>query len=183
MKIVQAGSLLLGVLVAVFIVGGMVVPSLWQVSRSTIVAKSPEAIYPYLASLKKWEQWSVWTKEKDPTLQYTYEGPEMGVGARQQWTSEKMGNGWLEITEAHPETGLRFTLFIDMGHFQTTIEGKIQLEREGTHTKVTWSDHGDAGENLVKKWMSMIMDPLLGKQLETGLAHLRTLVEQSPTSS
>ena len=109
MKIVQAGSLLLIVLAAVCVVGGMAVPSLWQVSRSTIIAKRPEAIYPYLASLKKWEQWSVWTKKKDPTLNYVYEGPEIGAGARQRWTSQKMGDGWLEITEAHLEKALRIS--------------------------------------------------------------------------
>ena len=180
MKIVQAGSLLLIVLAAVFVVGGMAVPSLWQVSRSTIIAKRPEAIYPYLASLKKWEQWSVWTKKKDPTLNYVYEGPEIGAGARQRWTSQKMGDGWLEITEAHLEKGLAYKLFIDMGRFQSNIDGTIQLEPGGTYTKVTWSDHGDAGGNLVKKWMNMIIDPLLGKQLETSLAHLKMLVEKQP---
>ncbi len=179
MKIVQAGSLLFFVLAAVFAVGGMVVPSLWQVNRSTIIAKNPEAIYPHLASLKAWEQWSVWTKAQDPTLVYTYEGPESGVGAKQHWTSEKMGAGWLEITEASPESGIVYTLFIDMGHFQSTIMGKIQLERTGISTKVTWSDHGDAGDNLVKKWMNMIIDPMLGKQLETSLAHLKALIEKS----
>ena len=178
MKIVQAGSLLLGVLAAVFVVGGMVVPNLWEVSRSTIIAKNPEVIYSYLASLKKWEQWSVWNKEKDPSLTCIYEGPEIGVGTKQKWTSEKMGTGWMEITEAHPETGISYTLFIDMGRFQSTIEGKIQLERTGTYTKVTWSDHGDAGDSLVKKWMNMIMDPMLGKQMETSLVRLKTLLEK-----
>ncbi len=179
MKIVQAGSLLLGILAAVFVVGGMVVPSLWQVSRSTIIAKNPEAIYPYLASLKKWEQWSVWTQENDPTLVYTYEGPESGKGAKQHWTSKKMGSGWLEITEANPETGIVYTLFIDMGRFQSTIQGSIKLEGGGTYTKLTWSDHGDAGENLLKKWMNMIMDPMLGRQLETSLVRLKTLIEKT----
>jgi len=178
MRFFKALLLLVGVLAAIFLVGGMIVPNTWTVRRSTIIAAPPEAIYPHISEFKKWNDWAPWGTDKDPTLAYTYEGPESGPGAMQRWTSKKMGTGWMKIKESSPEKGLTYTLFIDMGGFQSELEGELTLTPvNGMATQVTWTDHGDAGKDLRKKWMNILMDPMLGKEFEVGLAKLRKLVE------
>lgn len=166
-------------LVVLFVVIGKFLPNEWQVSRSITINAAPAQIYPYIADLKKWPLWSPWTSESDKTLVYTYEGPDSGVGAKQNWTSESMGKGWLQIREANPETGIQLELFIDMGRFQSNIQGTIALEAIGSETKVTWTDKGDSGNSLVRKWFSILMDPIMGREFNQGLQKLKQVVESS----
>lgn len=165
-------------LIALFVLIGNFLPNEWEVSRKTTIMAKPEQIYPYIADLRQWQQWSPWTTKTDPSLVYTYEGPEMGVGAKQNWTSDSMGKGWLQIREADPQTGIKLELFMDMGRFQSTLQGQIAFAAEGSEsTVVTWTDKGDSGNNIIRKWFNLCMDPMMGSQFEEGLSNLKALAE------
>jgi hypothetical protein len=165
------------VLVCVFFIGGFLLPSSWMVSRSVVINASPEKIYPLISSFKAWTQWSPWNQTSDPSLQYTYDGPEIGVGAKQQWTSDKMGKGWMQLTEANPQVGVAYDLHIDMNGSESTLRGNIAFSSEGDDTKVTWSDEGDAGKSFTKRWMALLFKPMLGRQLNAGLNNLKAVAE------
>lgn len=165
--------------IAVFFVGGFFLPDAWMVSRSITIHATPEKIYPFVSNFKEWEKWSPWNASKDPSLKYTYEGPDSGAGAKQSWTSEKMGTGWMQFTAANPQTGVAYDLFIDMGRSQTLIHGSIVFVPKGNETQVIWTDQGDSGKNYMKRWMSFLLKFMLGKDLDTGLSGLAQLVEKS----
>ena len=91
---------------------GFLLPSQWQVSRSIVINKPPQAIYGYVANFKMgWPQWSDFDYQ-DPGIQYSYSGPIQGLGASRSWISEKMGNGSQTITAADPAKGITFELKI-----------------------------------------------------------------------
>ena len=92
--------------VIAFFVGGYTIPDSWTITRDLTIKASPEIIYPYVSHFKEWPIWSPWNPSKDATLQYTYTGPETGVGAKQAWTSSKMGSGWMQCTAANQQTGI-----------------------------------------------------------------------------
>jgi hypothetical protein len=165
------------VLVALFVIGGYMIPSHWSVSKSITINAPSDEIYPHLADLRNWQNWSPWTKEKDPTQVYTYEGPEVGPGAKWLWTSEKMGKGVLEIKKADPAQGISYELFIDMNDMQTTIEGDMSFRSHDGMTEVNWTDSGNSG-NLIKRWMSLFIGSMLGGEMESGLTKLKELVEK-----
>ncbi|HXW60581.1 MAG TPA: SRPBCC family protein [Myxococcota bacterium] len=183
MKVLKNISIAIGVVIALFIVIGLFLPSKWEVSKSLAMTASPERIYHEVANLHNWTKWSPWTYEKDKTLQYTYTGPEIGVGAQQNWTSEKMGKGWLKIVKADPESGITYELFIDMNNFQSTLNGTMVFEAAGDQTNVIWTDTGDSGNNLLRRWMSLGMGSMLGAELEKGLANLKVLVEKEASNN
>lgn len=179
MKLVKNISIVVGALIALFIVIGLFLPRTWEVSRSLTMAASKHRIYAEVANLHNFTKWSPWTDEKDKTLQYTYSGPEIGVGAQQDWTSEKMGKGWLKVVKADPETGIVYDLFIDMGSMQSSLTGTMDFESTGDQTTVTWTDRGDSGNNIFKRWMSVLfVTRMLGPDLEKGLANLKVIVEK-----
>jgi hypothetical protein len=163
-------------LYGIFLIGGIVIPDEWTVSRSRLIHAKPEQIYPFVSDFKEWEQWSSWNAKKDPSLKYTYSGPATGIGSRQSWTSQKMGKGWMVITEANPQTGVAYTLFIDMGYSQSTLHGRIHFTQQEQATLVEWTDQGHSENSFVKRWMSLMIKPMLGKEFETGLTHLSALV-------
>jgi len=180
MKALKNILIAVAALVVLFIVVGLFLPNTWEVSRSATMSAGKERIYDSVANLSKWLEWSPWNDTKDASLVYTYEGPEEGEGAQQNWTSEKMGTGWLKLTKAHPETGISYDLFIDMGRFQSTLHGEIAFETVGDQTKVTWTDRGENGNNIIKKLlMSLSMKSMLGKDMELALQKIKEIVEKT----
>ena len=166
------------ILSAVFIIGGFLIPNEWVVSRSIMIHASPLQIYPFVNNFKEWDKWSPWNSSKDATLHYTYEGSDTGVGAKQSWTSDKMGKGWMEFTSADPQTGVSYSLSIDMGYGASNLQGNIALKQEGDETEVTWTDKGNSGKSFTKRWMSLMIKVMLGRNFDTGLGHLKSLVEK-----
>ena len=160
-----------------FLIGGLMIPDEWTVSRSITIHASTDRIYPFLSNFKEWEKWSPWNASKDATLKYTYEGPATGIGAKQSWTSEKMGKGWMQFTSANPQTGVAYDLYIDMGRSQSTLHGNIDLSADGDSTNVTWTDRGNSEASFIKRWMSLMIKPMLGKDIDKGLAGLKTIAE------
>lgn len=177
-------NILFGVagLIALFIVVGLFLPSTWEVKKSVTMAASKERIYKSVANFHQWLEWSPWNDSQDASLKYTYEGPEEGVGAQQNWTSDNMGTGFMKLLEADPEKGIKYELFIDMKNFKSTLHGEMTFESVDGQTNVTWTDRGDSGSNIIKKWMSLSMGSMLGKEMEQGLLKIKEIVEKEPAA-
>jgi hypothetical protein len=170
-------AIAVGSLVTIFLIGGFIIPQHWSVQEHITINAPAEVVYPQIADLKNWQVWSPWTKEKDPTQVYTYEGPDMGVGQKWLWASEKMGKGFLLIKTADPEKGCSYELFIDMNGNQSTILGEITYQKTDDGLEVTWQDQGDSGNNLIKRWMSLFIKPMLSDELAKGLSKLKAVTE------
>jgi hypothetical protein len=156
---------------------GFFLPSQWQVSRSIVINKPPRAIFGYVASFKTgWPQWSDFDYE-DPNIQYSYSGPNMGMGATRSWISDKMGNGSQTITTADPAKGITFEL--KMENIKFGLNGKIIFEPAGSSTKVTWTDSGNTGNNIFFKYMATMMDKMMGTTFDRSLAKLKEKAEAS----
>jgi hypothetical protein len=156
---------------------GFVLPKRWQVSRSIIIHQRPRVIYPLVADFKQgWPKWSAFDNE-DPTIQYSYSGPSLGSGASRSWISSKMGNGFQTVTAADPASGIQFELKMEKTNFK--LNGKISFESAGKDTKVTWTDWGDSGNNLFFRYMSTMMDRMMGKAFEQSLENLKEKSEKT----
>ena len=166
-------------LIAVFFIAGHYLPDEWTVTRTTVIHAKPEHIYAYVSSFKQWDKWSPWNQAKDPSLKYTYSGSEEGVGAKQAWTSDKMGQGWMEMTAADPEKGVTYDLMIDMHGHQSTLQGGIQFEPQtDQQTQVIWTDSSKAGDSALNRWMALLVKPMLAKDLEEALSGLKKIAEK-----
>ena len=167
--------LILGVLAGLI---GLVLPSKFQVSRSTVVNAAPEAIYPYVASTKQWADWSAWNPKNKPEMTFSYEGPEVGVGSALRLTSQKGGDGSgvLTITQADPKAGVHYAVQLD-NNFR--IDGRIAFEPNGATTKVIWTDAGEF-KNPYFRYFNFAMDRVLGSAFEQGLAELKKRAEGIP---
>ena len=117
----------------------------------------------------------MWNR-RDPNMKIDYAGPESGLGAKWSWESKAEGSGEMEFTQAEPNKLLGYRLtFKD---FNSTSIGTLKLEPEGAATKVTWSFAGKAGNNPMMRYMGLMMDGMIGKDFDAGLANLKVLAEQ-----
>lgn len=166
--------LILGVITLLLLVG-LFLPHHYRVERSVVIRAKSDVIFPHLATLKRWPEWTVWNQSLDPTVQFTFDSPDSGVGARYSWTGKKVGKGTLKLTRADPAKGVSYDLDFEEGKYLST--GSLTLEPEGDGVKVTWVNEGELGRNPVNRYVGLMMDRMLGGDLEKGLANLRTKVE------
>ncbi|OAN69317.1 hypothetical protein A8B78_05605 [Jannaschia sp. EhC01] len=162
-------------LVAVAALVGMFLPRYVSVERDVVVDAPPEAVFPHVASLQAFSEWSPWG-DLDPDMVLTYSGPEEGVGNVMEWTSEhpNVGNGRQEILEVVENESVRTALdFGDMG----TAEAWWRLTPEGDGTRVVWGLTADMGSGPVGRWFGLMMDGWVGADYERGLGRLQAIVE------
>src|ERR1700757_2704122 len=92
-------------IVAVIVVFLIIVatrPSDFRVTRSATMAAPPDAVFPHVNELRKWEAWSPWVK-LDPNAKSSFTGPAAGVGAAMSWAgNSQVGEGKMTITESRP---------------------------------------------------------------------------------
>ena len=97
---------ILGIIIAllvIFLAGAFLLPKEVEVARTIEIDAPASEIFPHVNNLKAGEAWSPWLS-RDPEVQLAYSGPDDGVGAKLDWTSNhpQVGNGTSEITASEP---------------------------------------------------------------------------------
>jgi len=161
------------VLVAVAVGGAFLLPQHPHLQRETVVKASPEQVFAVVSDMSRWTDWAPWAK-MDPDMKLKFEGPAKGLTAKMSWTSAKLGDGSITIIEATPFSQVKQALdFGGAGKATSTFT----FESADGGTKVTWSYDSDAGMNPVSRYFGLLLDSMVGKDYETGLASLKTLAE------
>jgi uncharacterized protein YndB with AHSA1/START domain len=167
--------LLLGAAVAVLCAVIALQPSTFVIERATEIAAPPEVVFSHLDSPRALDEWSPFVK-MDPEQTLTYEGPERGVGAIENWKGPQIGAGRLTITGIRPneEVELRLEFLEPM---KATNRALYTLTPADDGTRIAWRMEGT--NNFVGKAASLVMnmDETVGGQFERGLADLKALAE------
>ena len=100
-KTLKKFLIILLALVAVTLIVALFLPARYHVQRSITIQARPETISPYINNLKRWPEWTAWNKEKDPTVSYSYEGPDEGVLPRPTADNEDTGGAAHEIAASN----------------------------------------------------------------------------------
>ena len=175
MKLLKRISLILVPLVATLAFIGFLQPGHYRVERSLVMQAKPEKIYPIIADLKTWEDWTAWNKELDPTITRTFSGSASGAGAVMSWDGKKTGQGEFKFIDATAPTRIGYSLAFEHGKYLST--GAFILETTPDGTRVRWTNEGDLGMNPISRLMGRFMDRLMGDDFSKGLSKLKARVE------
>ena len=175
MKFLKGLLITLFVLAVIFVGVGFLLPSGVHVERSTVIQAEPAQIFPYVNNYRRFNEWSPWVP-RDPNAEYTFAGPEEGVGAKMTWRSdnEQVGSGTQEIIESTPNE--KVVTALDFGEMGTAQAG-FQLQPEDSGTKVIWSLDTPPTSNPIERWFGLLLDSLIGADYEEGLTRLKKKVE------
>jgi len=177
MKILKGLFIAALALVAVFVVVGLVfLPASVHVERSAVIDASPAEVYPLVASLERFNEWSPWA-DLDPAAVYEFTGPAAGVGARMTWRSDKpeVGAGSQEVIAATENREVTVRLAFEG---QGEALAGWTLEPQDGGTLATWSFDMGLGMNPVLRWMGLMIDGPIGADYERGLSRLKEVAEQ-----
>ena len=165
-------AMLVVLALVVFFVGGLVLPPDYEVRRELVIDAAPEAIHAVVADLHTWASWSPYHAE-DPGMWVRYSGPDAGPGHKQDWQSEFVPDGSIEILESDPATGVTYRLWL--ADTDRTVESRIAFEPVESGTRVVWSLSGDAGASLIGRWHALFTEGSVGPAYEAGLSRLARL--------
>ncbi len=161
------------VILAVIFAIGFFLPKDVTVTSQISINASPQLVYEQVNTPKNWKLWSPWSS-MDTTLEFTYEGPENGVGAVYKWTSNKFGEGKWTMMSGNEYTSIESEM--DFGE-QGKIKGWWKFEPDGKRTMITW---GIENKNMgyAERYFTLLMKKNMVETLQSGLENLKNLSEE-----
>lgn len=168
---------LLALAAGAFLLVGLLLPGTAEVTRSVEIDAPPEAVFPFVADLDAWAEWTPWG-DVDSRI----EGRSAGAGARRVWDDEEMGAGTLTLVSVVPRERVEYVAEVSDGRLRfegaVTIEGVAAGGGERTRSRVAWTERADLGRNPLLGWTALTLDESQGRQIGTSLLRLKRLVEQ-----
>lgn len=166
----------IAVVLVLFFLGGFLISPDFKVERSVEINAQPEDIYVHLVDLKAWRKWAVWF-QRDPNITVDYTGPDKNIGMKSSWVSESEGSGNMTIT--HIEAGQRLVYRLEFPDYDMQSTGEFLLTKTSDNkTKVVWMDYGEVTGGPVNRYFTLVLDSMIGPDFESGLANLKSQVEQ-----
>jgi effector-binding domain-containing protein len=162
---------------AVLAIIGFLLPRNIHIERSVSIARPASLIYAAVNSFQLFPKWSPW-QDLDPTMHQTTEGARDGVGAKLVWSgNDKVGSGTQLITASTLNQSVASD--VDFGKMGVA-KSNILLLPQGPSTRVTWTLDIDMGAGPVGHYFGLMMDGMIGKDYDKGLAKLKALIESMP---
>lgn len=178
MKVLKVILLLTVIFFGAWLVMCVLAPESIKTSRSITINAPADRVYPWVADLAAWEDWSPWQR-KDATMVNTVSSISKGVGASMTWTSEEMGAGSMRIVAAVPNQKVSTALSFS-GYDQESYSDFIFTELNGA-TTVEWTM--DGGEvTYLFRGVFVLMDAVntINADYDAGLLALKQNVERNP---
>jgi len=176
MKILKVLGIVVVALAVVVFGGGLLISPKFHIERSVVVNAAPDKPYALVAEPRRWKEWTVWN-QRDPAMKIEYFGAASGAGSGWAWKSASEGDGRMTLSAAEPGRQVAYDLYFpDM---DSTSTGTLRFAPEGAATRVTWTMDGDMGTNPIGHWFGLVMDNMVGKDFDAGLARLKALAEKT----
>jgi hypothetical protein len=177
MKAVKVIGIILLVIILIIVGYGMTLSGEAHLERSIVINAPVEKVFKEVNTFKNIFSWSPWTKI-DPDMKTEFSGPENGVGAKYDWTSEHpdVGIGSQEILESRQNEYVKTEMIFGIdGEF---IAEFILVPIDGG-TEVTWTYDGKV-TSFMWKFIMPMMDGRIGPMYDQGVASLKTYIEGLP---
>jgi hypothetical protein len=166
----------IGVLIAGFLVFVATRPESYRVERSETIAAPADVVFAQLSDFRAWSAWSPWEK-RDPAMKRSYDGPASGVGASYSWDGNKsVGKGKMTVTAVTAPSSLSVELqFIEP--FASVAATTFTVKPAGDKVTATWAMEGKNSFMGKAFGVFMNMDKMIGGDFEKGLGSLKTVSE------
>jgi uncharacterized protein YndB with AHSA1/START domain len=175
MKTVKTIGIVLGVVILLFLLIGLFLPSDFGMQRQVLINAPAETVFKEVNDFRNWEKWSPFAAQ-DPSMQVTYGDKTYGTGANYSWVGDKSGDGRQFILESVPNQKIETKIQFADGGNESTGYGHWTFKEEPEGVEVTWAFSASAN-SYMEKYFGALIDPFLGGTFEDGLNRLKKVSE------
>lgn len=180
MKVLKVIGLVLLIILVLFLIIALFLPSEYRVQRSAEIMVTPDSLYAVLSDYNYFAKWNPWIP-MEPEASVEIAGSPGTVGTSYSWSGKIIGTGKLVVTNMTPPSSIQQRIhFIEPMESQADLEWRLEPTSGGT--KLVWTMRGP-NDYPMGRYFGLLMDDMMGKDFESGLANLKKLCESPADSS
>jgi type II secretory pathway pseudopilin PulG len=172
----------LAIVAALFLVISLVLPSSRHLSEKVETNRKATIVYDTLNSLRRFKDWNPLVL-RDPRMQLKLSGPDSGVGARLDYSSNvaALGNGSWEITANDPGRSVTYAIANPQrGHDKRTVFVLRPTGHSGRNIEITQNYDVSYGWDLLGRYAGLYVARHVGDDMKMGLDRLATMLTTVP---
>jgi hypothetical protein len=179
MKILLILLVAIAVIVAVFLIVGIFIKQDYTIERDIIIEKSKSFVFNYIKLLRNQHYFNKWTMT-DPNAKMDYRGIDGTVGFVMAWDSnnKQVGKGEQEIKKIDDGERIDFEIRFLKPFKNTSFAYMITDSLSSNQTRIKWVFEGRMKYPLNIMHLFIDFSKLLGKDIETSLYNLKSLLEK-----
>lgn len=176
MKILKKILLGIAALVVIVLITALFVKKSYNVEREITINKPVPEVFAYIKQIKNQDHYNKWVMT-DPSMKKEFKGTDATVGFIYAWDGNKdAGKGEQEIKKIDENKRIDMEI-----RFEKPMEGISQsymtteaVAENQTKVKMAFSSKIPYPMNI----MCLFIDNMLGKDMETTLGNLKTILEK-----
>ncbi|MGJ4802400.1 SRPBCC family protein [Luteimonas sp. SDU82] len=170
------------IVAALFVLVALFLPSSRTITEKVETNRRQAIVFDTLNSFKRFKDWNALTM-RDPATKLEISGPEAGVGARLDYSSEAraLGEGSWEIVESEADSRVAFRLENPDRGDNKRMEFTLKpTGRGGRNIEITQRYDVDYGWNLLGRYAGLYVRGHVGEDMKLGLAKLSSVLAGVP---
>lgn len=172
----------LAIVLALFVAVALVLPSERHLVEKIETNRKLTIVFDSLNSVRRFKDWNPLVL-RDPRVQFSYSGPEKGVGARLDYVSKMEGleKGSWEITESIPRQKISYAIEDqERGTNKRTSFTFEPTGRNNRNVEITQTYDIDYGWDLLGRYSGMYVARHVGDDMKMGLTRLVNMLAGVP---
>ena len=172
----------LAIVLGLYLVVALVLPSKRHLVEKIETNRKLTIAFDSLNSLRRFKDWNPLVL-RDPRVQFTYSGPNSGVGARLDYVSkeEGLGKGSWEITESVPREKISYKIENpERGSNKRTSFIFKPTGRNNRNVEITQTYDVDYGWDLLGRYAGMYVARHVGDDMKMGLGRIVGMLAAVP---
>jgi hypothetical protein len=172
----------IALVLAIFLVVGVLLPSHRYVRNTTETSRPLPVVYDFLSGFRRFKDWTPLHAE-DPKIQLNVSGPENGVGAQLDYTSNNplIGSGTWHVTDAVP--GQKIIMSVTNKDYGNDKVMSFRFKKVGNQklsVEISQEYEVDYGWNLFGRYAGLYVTRSIGDPMKRGLTNISTQLAAIP---
>jgi hypothetical protein len=172
----------LAIVAVLFLVVGVLLPSSRSLTESVETNRKMTIVYDTINSLRRFDDWNALAL-RDPNMKIERSGPDSGVGARLDYSSdiENVGSGSWEIVETEENRRVLYAVENNARGDNKRMEFLLEpTGRSGRNVEITQKYRVDYGWDLLGRYSGLYVSRNVGDTMELGLGRLSNMLATVP---
>jgi hypothetical protein len=167
------------IVVVLFVLVGLFLPSSRYVEHSLETNRPLRQVFDTINSFRRFHDWHP-LRAQDPRIDYQLEGAERGVGARLVYNSRqpRIGQGAFEIVESDQDE--RVVIAAENRRYGENKLHTFTLRERGRTIEIKWGYQVDYGWNLFGRYAGLYVTRTAGDDMRVGIGNLVGLLATMP---